>query len=237
MSNTSLLLSAEWTPGSYLDLLNESTRAELLAMSVPRQFGAGHRLMRQGDVPSHVELLIRGYVKITSIVEDTAALLAIRAPGDILGEMSTVTGSPRMATVTTCGRVVSAVVGPDEFRRFLNQHADAAVQMAATMGNRLRWANQRRADHTAYPAEVRLARVLVDLAATCGRRTGEGISIGVSLSQPELATMIGVADATGQKALRDLRERHVISTGYRRVLILDLEQLRAISEGLRAPTL
>jgi len=140
-----------------------------------------------------------------------------------------------MATVTSCGRIVAAVVPPDDFRRFLSRHPDAAMQMAATMSNRLRWANQRRADYTAYPAEVRLARVLVDLAGTCGRQTDEGLVIGVSLSQTELATMVGVADATAQKALRDLRERHVLSTGYRRVSILDLEELRAISEGLRSP--
>jgi CRP-like cAMP-binding protein len=236
MPKTSLMLSAEWTPGSYLDQLSQDTRAALLAISVPRQFGPGHRLMREGDLPAHVELLIDGFVKISSIVDNTEALLAIRVPGDILGETSVVTGRPRMATVTTCGRVVASVVGPDDFRRFLSQHPDAAVQMAATMSDRLRWANQRRADYRAYPAEVRLARVLVDLAETCGRPIDEGISICVSLSQLELATMVGVADATAQKALRDLRERRVISTGYRSVLILDLDELRAISGGLPGPT-
>jgi CRP-like cAMP-binding protein len=236
MPKTSVMPPAGWTPGTFLGLLSEGTRAELLAISMPRQFGPGHRLMREGDTPSHVELLMRGFVKVTSIAEGIETLLAIRVPGDILGETATVTGRPRMATVTTCGRVVSAVVGPDEFRRFLTLHPDAAMQMAAMMSNRLRWANQRRADYTAYPAEVRLARVLVDLAATCGRRTDEGLSIGVRLSQPELATMVGVADATAQKALRDLRERRVISTGYRRVMILDLDELKVISEGQRSPT-
>lgn len=231
MPKTSVMPPAEWTPGTFLDELSEGTRADLLAISVPRQFGPGHRLMREGDAPSHVELLMRGFVKVTSIVEGIETLLAIRVPGDILGEMATVTGRPRMATVTTCGRVVSAVVRPDEFRRFLTQHPDAAMQIAATMSNRLRWANQRRADYTAYPAEVRLARVLVDLAATCGHQTDKGLSIGVSLSQPELATMIGVADVTGQKALRDLRERGVIRTGYRRVFIQDLDGLKAIGAG------
>jgi CRP-like cAMP-binding protein len=99
------------------------------------------------------------------------------------------------------------------------------------MGERLRWANLRRADFAAYPADVRLARVLLEIARTCGQPTDEGVTIGIHLSQPELATMIGVAEATVQKAIRDLRTRGVISTGYRRVTITDLDALRAEAES------
>jgi CRP/FNR family cyclic AMP-dependent transcriptional regulator len=177
--------AAGWAPGSFAANLPGETQAELLDLGVPRRFEAGRRLLREGETSTHVELLVRGFAKIT------------RA----------------------------------DFRAFLRRHPDAAMHMTAVMGERLRWANLRRADFAAYPADVRLARVLLEIARACGQPTDAGLMIGIQLSQPELATMIGVAEATVQKAIRDLRNRAVISTGYRRVTITDVEALRAAAES------
>jgi CRP-like cAMP-binding protein len=203
----------------------------LLAVAVQRRFDPGRVLLREGDRSDHVELLLRGFVKVTTVVEGVEALLAIRIPGDIVGELAPLTNRPRGATVTACGRVTSSVVQQADFRRFLHQHPAAAVSMAAAIAGQLRWANLRRTDSAAYPAEVRVARTLVDLAEVCGRRTPEGITMVVPLSQSELATMVGIAEATVQKAVRELRRNGLIRTGYRRLTILDLEALGALGDG------
>ncbi|WP_345540272.1 Crp/Fnr family transcriptional regulator [Phytohabitans rumicis] len=220
-----------WTPGSFLASLPPDKCAELLASGVRRQFGAGRPLLREGELSTHVEVLIRGFVKVTNVLDGVEVLMAIRMPGDILGEMAALTGRPRMATVTTCGRVTSCVLSKGEFRRFLRENPAAALNMAAALGERLRWSNQRRSDFAAYPAEVRLARLLVEIATTCGRQTDDGLSLGVPLSQPELATMIGVAEATVQKAFRELRECGVIRTGYRQITVVDVPALRVLGDG------
>jgi CRP/FNR family transcriptional regulator, cyclic AMP receptor protein len=231
MQRRPLPSAARWAPGSFAAHLSRETQAELLALGVPRRFEVGRRLLREGDASSHVELLVRGFVKITATVEGLETLLAIRVPGDLLGETGAISGRPRMATVTACGAVVSYAVTRADFRAFLRRHPDAAMHMTAVMGERLRWANLRRADFAAYPAEVRLARILLEIARACGQPTGAGVTIGIHLSQPELATMIGVAEATAQKAIRDLRNRGVIITGYRRVTITDLDALQAEAEA------
>ncbi|MBE1491934.1 Crp/Fnr family transcriptional regulator [Plantactinospora soyae] len=218
-------------PGSFLHRLSPADRDELLTLGVSREFPAGRRLIREGADDSHVELLHRGFVKVTTGVQGSETLLAIRMPGDILGETAAMTGGPRTATVVTCGRVRSSVVSRTGFERFLSRHPEAALHMGAIMGERLRWANQRRADFTAYPADVRVARILTEIATTCGQRVDRGILLGVALSQPELASMVGVADVTLQKALRALRRRNLVHTGYRRLLVLDLDLLREVGEG------
>ncbi len=220
-------LAAAWAPGSFLASLPQGQVAELLRDCVPRRFAAGRALLREGGTDTHVELLIHGFVKVTVVMDGTELLMAIRMPGDIVGELAAVTGRPRMATVTACGRVTAGVISRYAFQRFLHRHPEAAMHMAATMGERLRWANQRRAEFTALRAEAHLARLLVEFATACGKRTAEGVTIAVSLSQPELASMIGVAEATIQKALHHLRASGAISTGYRRITVLDMELLRA----------
>jgi CRP-like cAMP-binding protein len=222
--------SAQWAPGSYLDRLAPQTRDALLALGTRRTFETGRRLLSEGAEDSHVELLCRGFVKVTALAEGREALLSIRMAGDIVGETALFTGRPRTATVTTCGPVTTMVITHAAFQRFMDEHPDAARHLTAIMSERLWWANQRRTEFATYPADVRLARVLAQIASACGLPTPDGIVIGVELSQPELATMIGVAEATIQKALRDLRRRGLIRTGYRRITILDIDALRTMGE-------
>jgi CRP/FNR family transcriptional regulator, cyclic AMP receptor protein len=221
----------EWPAGSLLARLSPASRNELLTLGTTRPFPPGRRLFQEGDRDNHVELLRRGFVKVTSLADGRETLLSIRVPGNVLGELGAVSGEPRSATVTTCGVVISSRIDRAVFERFLRRHPDAALLVTAMVGQELHWANQRRTDFAAYPAPVRLARVLAEIADACGEPTENGLSIRVELSQSELATMIGTADVTVQKAVRALRRAGLIRTGYRQITVNDIERLRARAAG------
>jgi CRP/FNR family cyclic AMP-dependent transcriptional regulator len=201
----------EWPAGSLLDRLCPASRNELLSLGFTRQFPPGRKLFHEGDRDDHIELLRRGFVKVTSVVDGRETLHAIRTPGNVLGEFGAVSGQPRTATVTTCGLVISSRIDRVVFEAFLRRHPDA--------------------EFAAYSAVVRLARELADIADVCGELTEKGLSILVELSQSELATMIGTADVTVQKALRALRNAGLISNGYRHITVSDLAGLRAVASG------
>lgn len=220
----------EWAAGSLLGRLSPASRNELLSLSVPRRIAPGRRLFHEGDRDSHLELLRRGFVKVTSVADGRETLLAIRMPGNVLGEFGA-SGEPRSATVTACGWVLSSMISKAVFERFLQRHPDAALQVTAMVGHRLQWSNQRRAEFATRSAAVRLARVLVEIADACGEPTENGLSILVELSQSELATMIGTAGITVQKAIRALRHDGLIRTGYRQITVSDLDRLRAFAAG------
>jgi CRP-like cAMP-binding protein len=220
---------AAWSTGSFMDRIASTTRRELLALGVTRTVSAGRRLLTEGALDTHVEVIRRGFVKVTATVDGAETLLAIRLPGDLVGEFAAVTGQGRTATVTACGDVVSTVIRQADFLAYLGGHPTVAAQVTATVGERLRWANTRRADFAAYPVHVRLARVLADIATHCGRADDDELVIGVDLSQAELATLVGAAADTTQRALRTLRARKLIRTGYRRIAVLDLPGLQALA--------
>ncbi|WP_238015656.1 Crp/Fnr family transcriptional regulator [Dactylosporangium sp. AC04546] len=224
-------MTTAWAPNTFLGGLPPATADEVVGLSVRRQFAPGRVVLREGDRESHVELILSGFVKVTTSVEGVETLLGIRAPGEVVGEIGALTDQPRSATVTACGRVLAGVVTRADFEAFLRRHPDAALRVTAAVAEQLRWANRRRIDFAVYPAHVRLARLLVEIAGTCGRpgRDG-GVEIGVPLSQPELATMIAIGPATVQKAIQELRGRGLISTGYRRLTLLDLDALRQLGE-------
>jgi len=220
-----------WAPSTFLGSLSPATATELINLSVQRMLAPGRVLLREGDTDTHVELLISGFVKVTTSVDGFETLLGIRVPGEVVGEVGALTGQPRTATVTACGRVLAGVIARAEFEDFLRRHPEAALRVTASVVGQLSWANRRRTDFAVYPAHVRLARLLVEIAEVCGRPTpAGGVEIGVPLSQPELATMIAIAQATVQKAIQELRAQGLISTGYRRLTILDMPAMRTLAE-------
>jgi CRP/FNR family cyclic AMP-dependent transcriptional regulator len=218
-----------WEPGTLLGSLPPGTAAELVDLSTRRQFAPGQVLIREGGRDMHVVLLFGGLVKVSTAVEGFETLLAIRLPGEIIGEIGALTGAPRNATVTACGRVTAGIIPRPDFEAFLRRHPAVASLVTESVARQLRWANRRRTDFAAFPAHLRLARLLVDIAEMCGRPRPDGtVDIGVALSQPELATMIAIALATVQKAVHQLRDAGLISTGYRRITILDIAALRRL---------
>jgi CRP-like cAMP-binding protein len=77
----------------------------------------------------------------------------------------------------------------------------------------------------------RLARVIHEIALTYGEPAGDRVAIRCPLTQPELATLAKASDATVSKALRRLREAHVVVTGYRSVAVADLSALHQAAYG------
>jgi CRP/FNR family cyclic AMP-dependent transcriptional regulator len=221
---------ALWPRASLLARLPTRIRAALLEVGAQRRFRAGHVLMREGEHTTHVVLIRSGYVKITATTEDgDSALLAVRPPGDIIGELAALHGTARSATVTAPVEVTANQISRAEFLEFLRRHPETTLAITGMIGDRLRMANRRRLDIYASPTVVRVARILAELCEYLGKDSAEEHVVG--LTQHELAELAGVADATVQRALRKLREAGLVSTGYRRVIVHDLAALQRLARG------
>jgi CRP/FNR family transcriptional regulator, cyclic AMP receptor protein len=173
-----------------------------------------------------VYLLLSGMVKVTANVGDGQALLAIRVGGDLVGEVAALDNRPRLATVTTVGPVLARAIKQADFVGFLRRNPDVLIAVTRSVTDKLRNATARRIDFASYSPAVRLARVLFELASRYGEDVPGGRLIGCQLSQAELATLAGTKEPTAQRALRELREAGIISSGYRVTTVVDMPRLR-----------
>ncbi len=230
----------EWPARSLLGVLSPPARRDLLELGTEVRCDAGAVLLREGDDEQHVYLLVSGFAKVTATVENgETSLLAVRAGGDTVGEMASMSGAPRSATVTACGPLTARVSQGADLRELLKHRPEIAMALTGMVADRLRWANRRRLDFRGYPAKVRLARLLVELAGSYGSSRADGVVIGCQLTQPELATMVGAAETTIHKVLRDLRDEGLLETGYRSTTIRnlpELERLADLAHSRRRPT-
>lgn len=209
-----------WPPQTFLGMLSEDARDELLSHAKAREYVADEVLMLEGDRTSYVVILIDGWVKIVGSTEEGGqALLSLRVGGALIGEQAALDDGPRSATVISAGVTTAYVLKQNEFLRFLYRRSDAAVAVCRSLSNELRWATRRRIEFSGLPVAARLARVLGELGRLYGQPTSHGITLQYALTQPEFAAMVGASEPSIQKALRQLRRDGIVETGYRQIMI------------------
>ena len=86
-------------PMSFLDSLSDSAREALSAFGTTRTVPAGTAFLLEGEGAQRVWVVLSGLVKVTSLHPDgNELLLAIRGPGELIGELSALDDQPRSAT-------------------------------------------------------------------------------------------------------------------------------------------
>jgi CRP-like cAMP-binding protein len=152
--------------------------------------------------------------------------IALRVPGDVVGEMAFVDGRPRSASAMAVGPVTAQRVPRDGFSRFFDEFPDAYHHLLRTVIDRLRASDSRQVE-VGFEVEARLAAALCQLATTCSDDGRE--SLIVRHTQRELGQMIGASTVSVHRALRKLAGRDCIRTEYREIVLLDFEALAAIA--------
>ncbi|MBB5804906.1 CRP-like cAMP-binding protein [Saccharothrix ecbatanensis] len=225
-----MAIPSNWPVGTYLDTLGPVAQTALLGLGVPKLFRRGDVIMRESERSDYVVVLVQALVKVTETLGNgRVALLNIKVGGDVVGEMAFLSGEPRSATVTACVDTRARVVASAQFQRFLGEHPEANLALTRMIMKTLRWNQQRRVDVNGYSAVVRLARVLNHLADAYGRPGPYGVTLKLGLTQGELGSLVGVEEDTARRELRVLRDRGVISMGYRAITIVDLDVLAEVA--------
>ncbi|MFM7245105.1 MAG: cyclic nucleotide-binding domain-containing protein, partial [Planctomycetaceae bacterium] len=106
--------------------------------SVDRAYAAGDQVIRQGEPGASMFVIMTGSVEVTAREGDAAAArLAVLGPGDYFGEMSLMTGTPRVATVTTLVETRLLEVGKEAFRAILEAHPELVEELGQSLRLRL----------------------------------------------------------------------------------------------------
>lgn len=216
----------EIVPNTFLGLLDYGDRVALLALGGRRSFPRRSVLMFEHEPGERVMVLLSGRVKVTSAGEDGQdVLLNIRDPGDVLGELSFIDGEPRSATVTALEPTRALVIASSTFRAHVATAPRVALAILTIVSRRLRETTVSRSQFSSDTLG-RLAARLVELAERYGEDGEDGLEIGLTLSQQELAEWTGASRAGVAKAMQTLRELGWIETSRRRIVVHRLDDLR-----------
>jgi CRP/FNR family transcriptional regulator, cyclic AMP receptor protein len=206
--------------------LAQDDLARVADVAVPRTFGAGAVVFREGD-PSNTCYIVRsGHARaIREHPDGRSITLANFGPGDIFGELAMFDDESRSATVETLEPTeVIAILGGD-MHRLLREHSDIAVKLLAALGRRLRETNERLARQSFQTVQSRVASVLAQLVAQARAEGAPDGDVLITSTQADLAQLAGSSRESASRFLAVLERAGLITQGRGKLVVHDAAAL------------
>lgn len=210
-----------------VDEVSEATASAFAKMGHLRQFERGAVICRQGDPSGPVMLVVRGRIEIRTPVDDTDIVVGSVGIGRLVGEIASIDGSVRTATLVAATAVTLHEVDPLTFADLLESEPSVALDVLRSVVARFR------AEPTSLPSLSRDARALgtalVDLLDHSGVPWG---LVSVAQVTPHaLAAGSGFELDRMASALDELERGGLVHSEPTRVAVEDRHTLERICRG------
>ncbi len=215
------------------DLSRELSPGELRALVARgrvRNFRPGEVIRFAGDPASSVCLLLSGLVELARPHEEGRELtISLLRPGEVFGLLALI---GRLAEPDTArARIASEVCcfAPEEFRRLLRTQAHLAFTVIKALeGEAMTFEN--RIEALAFKSlAARVAHTLLQMARAFGKRVDHGVRLTISLTQQNLADLVGASRQHVNYVLADFRSQRLVGGSGGAFTLTDLEGLERIA--------
>jgi CRP/FNR family transcriptional regulator, cyclic AMP receptor protein len=198
------------------DLLSDAHRVRVLA---------GRALHRAGEDQRHVELVLRGLIRVYASAPDGRTLtMRYCRTGALMGVLSLYTDAfvmPASTQAVTDAELLA--IRPAAVKRLADQDPRMARALLIELSER---ASTFAAEigHSAFSTvRQRVARHVLDLSAERQRDAG----LVARITQQDLADAVGTVREVVVRTLRELRQDRVVETGRAGIVVRDPERLLA----------
>lgn len=208
------------------EALSDEEAANLMQLARMVNHPARHTIFQEGEPGDHLLVVMHGRVKVSLVSpEGKEAILSILEAGDVFGEMALLDGGPRSATVTTMEKCSFLVIWRRDFLPFLERNPQVTLKLLAALSKRLRATNDMVGGLSFLNLPARLARILINLGQQYGKVTGDGIVIGIKLSQEELGNLVGVSRESVNRQIRVWVESGVLDYSHGTIILKNSDLL------------
>ncbi len=201
---------------------------QLAQVAVPRTYGRGQVVFRQGDHGDTCYIVRSGSVRVTHDHTDGRTItLAELRPGDMFGELAMFNTETRSATVQALEETTTVALLAGDMRRMLLAHPHISVNMLTWLADRLRAANERIARQSFQTVASRVAgALLAQVQARHDSEDGPPRDVVIRATQSEIAQLAGASRESASRFLARLERDGVVTTGRGKVLVHEPSALR-----------
>lgn len=181
-------------------------------------------LLRTGDTAQFLHILATGSIRLVRGTPSGRNFTAgLHLPGDYHGLGPAITQVPYFYTAVCKEKSVLVKIPAPLLREVLREDGHLAFTLFAALGQRHRRALDHFESAATHPTKARVAQLLRAIHAR-SKRGGEPAEI--SLSQDEIATMLGTRRQVVNKVLGIMAEEGILEIRYGKIAITDLAKLQ-----------
>jgi CRP/FNR family transcriptional regulator, cyclic AMP receptor protein len=213
-----------------LGRLDRPSLEALLTYAQPRTLRARAKIFSVGEPGTALFMVLHGWIKLSRPgPAGRDIVLELAGPGSLMGELAALCGLPRAADAVALSSARVLAIDGRALTQSLRAHPDALLGVVRLLAERLARTTAQMEDGL-MPAEPRLARGLLRLAALDLRPTRAGLAIDLGLSQSDLGELAGLARESINKLLSGWRDRGWIQLEGRTLTLVDLPALRGVAD-------
>ncbi len=190
----------------------------------------GEHLMEEGDPVNGFYCVKNGKFKLTKLNSNgKEQIISYIKEGDIVGHRSLLCDELAGLTVTAIEDSFACFVPKDDLSCSIKNNPQFALQLLKNISQQLNEANCSIAKMAQKSVKQRLAETLLYLDELFGKDKNDYIDI--VLTREEIANTIGTATESVIRLLSGFRNDNIIKLKGKKILILDRQKLRNISDG------
>ncbi len=211
--------------------LDAETLKVLDGIKFTGMYPKGSMLFVEGENPRGVFILCSGRAKLTtSSTEGKTLIVKIADAGEVLGASSTILGRPHEVSAETIEPSQLNFIKREDFLKFLSMNVDVCIHTAQQLSEKYQAAQRDlRSLGLSQTTSVRLARLLLEWAASRGEETPKGVRISLLFTHEEVAQMIGTTRETITRILSTFRKKGLIEMKGATLVILDKKALETLT--------
>jgi CRP/FNR family transcriptional regulator, cyclic AMP receptor protein len=214
---------------TFLEALTHDERELVRRRSRIRTLACKEIVFFEGELRAHPSVILDGFIRLErTALDGTRAVLGLRGPGDLIGEMPSLDGGRQPAEANALTGAEVLIVPTVVFEQVLTMNPTACASVAAGIAQQLRWSYEVCSDGINGVAKARVAGRILDVADVIGEVRNGAVEMSAPISQADLAGMAGVCRESATRVIGDLRRDGAIAYSGRRLRILRPDMLERI---------
>lgn len=211
--------------------LADDEQEKISRIIVYRKYRKGMIIFMEGEPGDELYFVKEGRVKLAKLLEDgREQILHFVQKGEVFAEILLFDGGSFPATSEVMEDAEIGIIRNTDLDKLLREYPDIAIKLLKVMSKRLRRAQLQIRDLALKDTFGRMASTLLKLAGEYGVVKDGVVIIDFSLSQQELANLIGSSRETVARILSDFKRQKLISVTRQKISILNKKGLLEWSE-------
>jgi CRP/FNR family cyclic AMP-dependent transcriptional regulator len=192
-------------------LLNES-QLKLIAENITvENLKSGEVFIEQDTITDTAYLIINGAVKVYRITESgEEIMLDTKGSGEIVGEMALLDGKPRSAYVETIQDSAFFCINKNKFLDVVNKNPQISLNIIRHLILQIREFNERFEVQTSKNLTIRTYNTLKNISSYFPNSD-------ITLSQEQLASIIGATRARVTECLNELERKGLLTLSHKKI--------------------
>ena len=211
---------------AYFAGLDDSELSSIAGYITEYTVSKGEIFLFEGEWSDYLFFLIGGLVKVYKTSQNgKEQILHIAPPGESLNDVSTFDGGSNQASMVAMTPVQLYAIRKEDLKTILAEHPRIYLNILRALAYRIRRDSNLVEELSSTQVMGRLAKLLL------GKYAGEEATVGLWLTQQDIASMIGTCREVVNRSLKIMEEKGAIRLGRHRVIVLNKDILANMAKA------